>query len=404
MSTSWGMDTTHDATGDVADNPKDWIDVLGNGLLKKKILKCGNVKLERPGNGQNVKIWMKIMHENGDVILGRQRLSFIINGRDVIKALEICVPLMYIHETALILTDSKFCSGRAASEASEVKPGSRLLLEVQLLSVSGTRLEVKPKAEQLKIIRNEREKGNRYFQSKNYKVAILCYTCALTIIDANTKGIESFFLNVGFLETQQVKRGKKGWINEVGVIAGCAPARCAETLIYCYIIVPDVLNHEDEKSLLEEKVKCYSNISACHLNTGNLEEAFSCCDIVLQHQPQHCKALFRKGKVLELQEKYFLSIKFLRKASHVEPANQEIEREMKLVFDKWAEKSEGTSNVKTVNACPLFLILRVFSGCTYQDMHPFPLKVLQCPDCFRKHLRLEISVDTISGWMLSMFV
>ncbi|GCB80283.1 hypothetical protein scyTo_0017129 [Scyliorhinus torazame] len=79
------MDITHNATGDVVDNPKDWIDVLGNGLLKKKILQCGNVKLERPGNGQNVKIWLKIMHENGDVILGRQRLSFTINGKDVIK-------------------------------------------------------------------------------------------------------------------------------------------------------------------------------------------------------------------------------------------------------------------------------------------------------------------------------
>ncbi|XP_038648919.1 peptidyl-prolyl cis-trans isomerase FKBP8-like [Scyliorhinus canicula] len=304
MSTLCGMDTTHNATGDVVDNPKDWIDVLGNGLLKKKILKCGNVKLERPGNGQNVKIWVKIMHENGDVILGRQRLSFTINGKDVIKALEICVPLMYIQEKALILTDSKFCSGRASSEASEMKPGSRLLLEVHLLSISGTRLEVKPKADQLKMIMNERQKGNCYFQTKNYKLAILCYTCALTIIDANTK---------------------------------------------------DVLDHEDEKSFLDEKVKCYSNIAACHLNTGNLEEAFSCCDIVLQHQPQHCKALFRKGKVLELQEKYFLSIKFLRKASQVEPANQEIERELKLVFDKWAEKSEGASNAKTMNACPLFL-------------------------------------------------
>ncbi|XP_055511156.1 peptidyl-prolyl cis-trans isomerase FKBP8-like [Leucoraja erinacea] len=295
------MDSTHDA---VDNSEEEWIDVLGNGLLKKKILKGGDAQLERPGNGQNVIIWVKIMQENGDVILGRQKLSFTINGRDVIKALEICVPLMYLHETALILTDSKFCSGRASSEASEVKPGGRVLLEVELLSVSGTRLEVKPKVEQLQLIRDEREKGNRYFQSKNYKLAIPCYTSALTMIDANTK---------------------------------------------------DVLNHEDEKSLLDEKVKCYSNNAACHLNMGNMEEAFTCCDIVLQHQPQHCKALFRKGKVLELQEKYFLSIKFLRKALQVEPANQEIEREMKLVFDKWAEKSEGTSNAKTVNECPLFL-------------------------------------------------
>ncbi|XP_059510828.1 peptidyl-prolyl cis-trans isomerase FKBP8-like isoform X1 [Stegostoma tigrinum] len=135
------------------------------------------------------------------------------------------------------------------------------------------------------------------------------------------------------------------------MIADYGPTRCADS----HITVSDVLDYEDEKSFLDEKVKCYSNIAACHLNVGNLEDAFSYCDMVLQHQPQHCKALFRKGKVLELQEKYFLSIKFLRKASQVEPGNQEIEREMKLVFDKWAEKSEGTSNAKTMNTCPLFL-------------------------------------------------
>ncbi|XP_059837311.1 peptidyl-prolyl cis-trans isomerase FKBP8-like [Hypanus sabinus] len=294
-----------DSPPDGVDSSQEWIDVLGNGLLIKKILKCGDAQLDRPGIGEDVKIWVKIMQENGEVILGRQKMSFTINSRDVIKALEICVPLMCIHETALILTDSTFCSGRASSsEASEVKPGSRVLLEVELLSVSRTCLEVTPKAEQLQMIGEKRQEGNQYFQRKNYKMAILCYTSALAIIDTNTK---------------------------------------------------DILNHEDKKSLLDEKVKCYSNLAACHLNTGQLEEAFTCCDIVLQHQPQHCKALFRKGKVLELQEQYFLSIKFLRKALQVEPANQEIERAMKLVFDKWAAKSEGTSNAKMVNECSLFL-------------------------------------------------
>ncbi|XP_059510830.1 peptidyl-prolyl cis-trans isomerase FKBP8-like isoform X2 [Stegostoma tigrinum] len=149
------------------------------------------------------------------------------------------------------------------------------------------------------------------------------------------------------------------------MIADYGPTRCADS----HITVSDVLDYEDEKSFLDEKVKCYSNIAACHLNVGNLEDAFSYCDMVLQHQPQHCKALFRKGKVLELQEKYFLSIKFLRKASQVEPGNQEIEREMKLVFDKWAEKSEGTSNAKTMNTCPLFLYKNL--PCAAEAIAPF---------------------------------
>ncbi|XP_072911440.1 peptidyl-prolyl cis-trans isomerase FKBP8-like [Hemitrygon akajei] len=277
--------------------------VTGNGLLIKKILKCGDAQLDRPGIGEDVKIWVKIMQESGEVILGRQKMSFTINSRDVIKGcynsrLKKSNCTYFVKIFPFLFADS------SCSEASEVKPGSRVLLEVELLSVGRTCLEVTPKVEQLQMIGEKRQEGNQYFQRKNYKMAILCYTSALAIIDTNTK---------------------------------------------------DILNHEDKKSLLDEKVKCYSNLAACHLNTGQLEEAFTCCDIVLQHQPQHCKALFRKGKVLELQEQYFLSIKFLRKALQVEPANQEIERAMKLVFDKWAEKSEGTNNAKMVNECSLFL-------------------------------------------------
>ncbi|XP_067911740.1 peptidyl-prolyl cis-trans isomerase FKBP8-like [Heterodontus francisci] len=199
------------------------------------------------------------------------------------RALEICVPLMKLEETILILADVKFCSSSSGCHP----PGSRRLLEVKLLSFRGTRINEKSEEEQLELINREREKGNNYFQSKDYQLALFTYTCALKIIDSSSTG--------------EIKL-------------------------------------EQKDMLLDEKVKCYSNMAACHLKTGNLKETISCCDVVLQHRPQHCKALFRKGKVLAMQQIYPLSIVFLKKALAVQPEHPEIKEEIKTIISTWKKQ------------------------------------------------------------------
>uniref|UniRef100_UPI00398EBECC peptidyl-prolyl cis-trans isomerase FKBP8-like isoform X2 n=1 Tax=Pristiophorus japonicus TaxID=55135 RepID=UPI00398EBECC len=248
---------------------ESWIDVLGNGLLKKTTLKPGNDQLDNPQTGQSVNIWIRTMLENRKVIEPPQNLSFTIGSGDVNEALEICVPLMKLEENILILADVRFCSPNSGCQP----PGSTLLLEVKLLSISGTRIKEKSEDEQLQLINRERGKGNNYFQSKDYQLALLTYTCALKIIESSSTG---------------------------------------------------AVNLEQKDMLLDEKMKCYSNMAACHLKTGNLKETISCCDMVLQHRPHHCKALFRKGKVLAMQQIYPLSIVFLKKALAVQPEHPDV--------------------------------------------------------------------------------
>uniref|UniRef100_A0A4W3J3K0 peptidylprolyl isomerase n=1 Tax=Callorhinchus milii TaxID=7868 RepID=A0A4W3J3K0_CALMI len=221
--------------GDSVQYLEGWIDVLGNGLLKKITLKSGNAQLGKPQPSQNVSIWIKMMHENRKEVEDPQYISFIIGEGDVNEALEICVPLMEVEETSLILADVKFCY--LSKEC--LPPGTKLLLEVKLLSVTGRSLEEKSESEQLELISRVRKKGNDCFQSEEYQLAIVYYNYAVKMIES------------------------------------------------------------------EEKVKCYSNMAACHLKTRNLKETVSCCDVVLQHQPHHCKALFRKGKVLALEQIQF---------------------------------------------------------------------------------------------------
>ncbi|XP_048411702.1 peptidyl-prolyl cis-trans isomerase FKBP8-like isoform X3 [Stegostoma tigrinum] len=220
----------------------------------------------------------------------------------LLTALEICVPLMKLEETILILVDVRFCSPNEECQP----PGSRLLLEVQLLSISGTRIKDRTEEEQLELINREREKGNDHFQKKDYQLALFTYTCALKIIESSSEG--------------EIRR-------------------------------------EQKDMLLDEKVKCYSNMAACHLKTGNLKETISCCDIVLQHRPHHCKALFRKGKVLAMQQIYPLSIVFLKKALAVQPEHPEIKDEIKTIISTWkkqrisgiTEKFARSSSKRPVN-------------------------------------------------------
>eukprot|EP00062_Callorhinchus_milii_P022351 gi/632980048/ref/XP_007906811.1/ PREDICTED: peptidyl-prolyl cis-trans isomerase FKBP8-like isoform X2 [Callorhinchus milii] len=258
--------------GDSVQYLEGWIDVLGNGLLKKITLKSGNAQLGKPQPSQNVSIWIKMMHENRKEVEDPQYISFIIGEGDVNEALEICVPLMEVEETSLILADVKFCYLSKECQNGSLPPGTKLLLEVKLLSVTGRSLEEKSESEQLELISRVRKKGNDCFQSEEYQLAIVYYNYAVKMIES-------------------------GFTDDLNAM---------------------------KKIFLEEKVKCYSNMAACHLKTRNLKETVSCCDVVLQHQPHHCKALFRKGKVLALEQMYPLSIIFLKKALAVEPGHPSI--------------------------------------------------------------------------------
>ncbi|XP_078082212.1 peptidyl-prolyl cis-trans isomerase FKBP8-like [Mustelus asterias] len=243
-----------------------WIDVLGNGLLKKTTLKSSGNQTDNPQTGQNVNIWIRTMLENRKDIEPPKYLSFMIGSGDVELLPSKTLALLHILSQP---------------------PGSKIFLEVKLLSISGVHIKERSEEEQLELINREREKGNNYFQMKDYQLALFTYTRALKIIRSSSEG---------------------------------------------------EITHELKDMLLDEKVKCYSNMAACHLKTGNLKETMSCCDVVLQHRPHHCKALFRKGKVLALQQIYPLSIVFLKKALAVQPEHPEIKEEIKTIISIWKKQ------------------------------------------------------------------
>ncbi|XP_030396263.1 peptidyl-prolyl cis-trans isomerase FKBP8 [Gopherus evgoodei] len=266
---------------------EEWLDVLGSGLLKKKTLVPGQGVESRPRKGQDVTVRLKAMLEDGSVVEDNPSLSFTLGDCDVMQALDLCAQLMEMGETALIMSDAKYCYG-PQGRSPDILPHAALTLEVQLLAVQDAPdLELLRGSEKIQLANRKRERGNFYYQQADYVLAINSYDIALKTIDSSSK-------------------------------VDYSP--------------------EEEAELLEVKVKCLNNLAASQLKLDHYEAALRSCTQVLEHQPENIKALFRKGKVLAQQGEYNEAIPLLKAALKLEPSNKTIHAELSKLVKKHVEQ------------------------------------------------------------------
>ncbi|XP_035269178.1 peptidyl-prolyl cis-trans isomerase FKBP8 [Anguilla anguilla] len=267
---------------------EEWLDVLGNGQLMKKVLEAGNGLDSRPQKGQNVKIHLKISLADGTAVAEDPNLSFTLGDGDVIQALDLTVQLMEMNEKALVQTSARYAYGDLGSAAPAVGPEADLALEVRLLEVTDAPdLELLPPPERISLAGRKRERGNEYYQRGDYAFAVNSYGIALQVTEASST-VE--------------------------------------------------LTPQEEEELLDVKVKCLNNMAAAQLKLDRPEAALRSCVAVLAHQPDNIKALFRKGKVLALQGEYATAIGTLRRALKLEPGNKTIHAELSKLVRKHSEQ------------------------------------------------------------------
>lgn len=273
--------------GDAAGDPEEWLDVLGNGLLKKKTLVPGQGVESRPQKGQDVTIRLKAMLEDGTVVEQDPALTFTLGDCDVLQALDLCVQLLEMAETALIVSDAKYCYG-AQGRSPDVPPNAPLTLEVELLAArDAPDLELLSGKEKIQLANRKRERGNFFYQQADYVLAINSYDIALRILGSSSK--------VDF-------------------------------------------SPDEEAELLDVKVKCLNNLAASQLKLDHFKAALKSCNLVLEHQPGNIKALFRKGKVLAQQGEYREAIPILKAALKLEPSNKTIHAELSKLVKKHADQ------------------------------------------------------------------
>ncbi|XP_030583250.1 peptidyl-prolyl cis-trans isomerase FKBP8 [Archocentrus centrarchus] len=266
----------------------EWLDVLGSGQLKKKVLEEGEGRDSRPQKGQNVKIRLKTSLLDGTVLEEKPDLSFTLGDGDVIQALDLAVQLMEMGEKALIQTDAKYAYGARGSLEPAVPPNAELSLEVKLLEATDAPdLELLPPAEKIALASQKRERGNAHYQRGDYAFAVNSYSIALQITESSSK-------------------------------VDISP--------------------EEESELLDVKVKCLNNMAASQLKLDHYDAALKSCVSALEHQPDNIKALFRMGKVLALQGEYTEAIQSLRKALKLEPSNKTIHSELSKLVKKHSEQ------------------------------------------------------------------
>ncbi|XP_048038991.1 peptidyl-prolyl cis-trans isomerase FKBP8 isoform X2 [Megalobrama amblycephala] len=272
--------------------PEEWLDVLGNGQLRKKVLEPGAGPDSRPQRGQNVTIHLKTSLTDGTVVEELPNLCFTLGDGDVLQGLDLTVQLMEMGEKALIEAGAKYTYGALGSSTPAVPPDADLILEVQLLSADDAPdLELMPPLERISLANRKRERGNVHYQRGDYAFAVNSYGIALQITEASSR--------------------------------------------------VDISQQEEEE-LLDMKVKCLNNMAAAQLKLDHYEAALRSCVSVLAHQPDNVKALFRKGKVLALQGEYAEAIKTLKRALKLEPSNK-----MELQTPKYSLSAHRTECSKT---------------------------------------------------------
>ncbi|KAJ1060336.1 hypothetical protein K5549_012931 [Capra hircus] len=204
------------------------------------------------------------------------------------------VPLMDVGETAMVTADSKYCYGPQGSRSPYIPPHAALCLEVTLkTAVDGPDLEMLTGQERVALANRKRECGNAHYQRADFVLAANSYDLAIKAITSSAKVDMTF---------------------------------------------------EEEEQLLQLKVKCLNNLAASQLKLDHYRAALRSCSLVLEHQPDNIKALFRKGKVLAQQGEYSEAIPILRAALKLEPSNKTIHAELsKLVKKHAAQRSTETA-------------------------------------------------------------
>ncbi|MCJ8738020.1 hypothetical protein PDJAM_G00030750 [Pangasius djambal] len=292
-----GRKESHQANKTVKEIPEpsqcppqeEWLDVLGNGQLRKKVLEAGSGPESKPQRGQNVTINLRTTLTDGTTVEEESNISFTLGDGDVIQALDLTVQLMEIGEKALIEAKAKYAYGALGSSSTPVvPPNADLILEVHLLSAADAPdLELLPPSERIGLASKKREQGNVHYQRGDYAFAVNSYGIALQITEASSK--------------------------------------------------VDISPQEEEE-LLDVKLKCLNNMAAAQLKLDHYEAALRSCVSVLAYQPDNIKALFRQGKVLALQGEYTDAIRSLKRALKLDPSNKTIHAELSKLVKKHSEQ------------------------------------------------------------------
>lgn len=255
-----------------------WLDVLGSGELKKRVIKPGQGKDTRPQRSNWVVVNLKGTLEDGTVFEERKDWHIILGDMETVCGLDITLALMEKGEVAEIVIPPRLGYGDLGCEPT-VPPKAKLHYHAELVDTYKAKEETElPFQERLSIGDAKRERGNFWYSRGDYSNAAHCYRRALDFLD------------------------------DMGLNLAESPA--------------------DLQLLLDTRLKVYNNLTATQMKMEAYEAALKSVDFVLKVQPNNVKALYRKGKILACQGNVSEAVSVLKKALKLEPETKIIQQEL----------------------------------------------------------------------------
>nr|CAD7453073.1 unnamed protein product [Timema tahoe] len=268
------------------DTKEEWLDILGSGQLKKKVLKQAENNF-RPSRTWVCKVNIEGRLTDGTFVEKLNNFSVQIGDGEVIQGVDLALPLMDVGETALLEVGPRFGFG-SLGLAPIVPPNATLLYTVELLSAEDEpELAIVPASKRKVIGNRKRERGNWWYTRQEHTLAIQCYRRALDFLDEST--------GEAYVDDDPGK---------------------------------NKTSEEDLNSLLEDRLKVYNNLAAAQMKIKAYDAALQSVENVLRCQPENVKALFRKGKIMSAKGDNAGAVEAVRKASQLEPDSKMIRQEL----------------------------------------------------------------------------
>ncbi|CAK9833284.1 Peptidyl-prolyl cis-trans isomerase FKBP8 [Anthophora retusa] len=282
--------------------PGECIDILGNGQLKKTVLKKGKDGT-RPNRSDICTLKLTGKLKNDTVVEEYEDLTIQLGDIEVIQGLDLAIALMDVGEVAEIEVNPRFAYGSLGKEP-DIPPNATILYTVELKSSQLEKeIEILNVNQRKEIGNKKRERGNWWFTRNEPTLAIHCYRRAL-----------EFLLPIENRTSSQ---------NET----------------------EDTTTDAELQALLEDRTKVFNNLAAAQMKIQAYDAALKSVENVLSCQPQNVKALFRKGKILIQKGEHSLAYQTLLQASKLEPETKAIQMELAMLKEKNAKDAQHERNL-----------------------------------------------------------
>lgn len=286
---------------DASESEPEYMDILGNGTLLKKVLTKGRSE-NRPESKDIVVITYSGRLEDGTVVEEQTNFVVQVDDVEVVQGLDMALKLMNEGEVAEVIVNARFGYGElGVKDPTEhdpvrrtVPPNATITYTVELLTIKEEGdVETRSYASRKEIGNKKRLRGNFWMKRQEYNLAIQSYRRSLEYLDDTVSA---------------------GGMMESG--AGTVE-----------------LSPTELQDLLEDRMKVYNNLALAQLKISAYDAALKSVDHVLKCQPTNAKALYRKGKVLDAKGDTKGAITLLQKAATLDVDDKLIQSELsKLIL------------------------------------------------------------------------